>query len=156
MGQSLPRALVPIIGAWKLISFEIQKADGEVLCPFGENAQGSIIYTETGRVSAQVMRLGRPLFASGDQMRGTTEEVEANYKGFISYYGSYEFDSENGFVVHHVEGSLFPNWEGQPQKRFFELSGNRLKLSTPPILRGGGGEIVGVLLWERIEPGRLG
>ncbi len=150
MGQSLPRALVPIIGAWKLISFEIQKADGEVLCPFGENAQGSIIYTETGRVSAQVMRLGRPLFASGDMMQGTTEEIEANYKGFISYYGPYEFDSENGFVVHHVEGSLFPNWEGQTQKRFYELSGNRLKLTTPPTLYGGG-DFVGVLLWERIE-----
>ncbi len=150
MEQSLSQALVPLIGAWKLISFEIQQADGEVIYPLGENAQGSIIYTETGRVSAQVMRLGRPLFASGDQMQGTTEEVEANYKGFISYYGSYEFDSENGFAVHHVEGSLFPNWEGQTQKRFYELSGNRLKLTTPPTLYGGG-EFVGVLLWEQIE-----
>jgi len=150
MEQSLSQALVPLIGAWKLISFEIQKADGEVIYPFGENAQGSIIYTETGLVSAQVMRPGRPLFASGDMMQGTTEEIEANYKGFISYYGPYEFDSENGFVVHHVEGSLFPNWEGQTQKRFCELSGNRLKLSTPPTPYGGR-ELVGVLLWERIE-----
>jgi hypothetical protein len=83
-------------------------------------------------------------------MQGIAEEIEANYKGFISYYGPYGFDSEKGFVVHHVEGSLFPNWEGQLQKRFFELSGNRLKLSTPPTLWGGG-EVVGVLLWERIE-----
>ncbi|MBT8358139.1 MAG: lipocalin-like domain-containing protein [Deltaproteobacteria bacterium] len=150
MEQSFSQALVPIIGAWKLISFEIQMADSEVSYPFGENAQGSIIYTETGLVSAQVMLPGRPLFASGDMMQGTTEEIEANYKGFISYYGPYEFDSENGFVVHHVEGSLFPNWEGQTQKRFYELSNNRLKLTTPPTLYGGG-EFVGVLLWERIE-----
>jgi hypothetical protein len=150
MEQSLSQALVPLIGAWKLISFEIQQADGVVIYPLGENAQGSIIYTETGLVSAQVMCPGRPLFASGDMMQGTTEEIEANYKGFISYYGRYEFDSENGFVVHHVEGSLFSNWEGHTQKRFCELSGNRLKLSTPPTPYGGR-ELVGVLLWERIE-----
>ena len=150
MEQSLSQPSVPIVGAWKLISFEIQKADGQLIYPFGENAQGTIVYAESGRFSVQVMRPGRPQFASGDQMRGTAEEIEASYKGCISYYGHYEFDAENGFVVHHVEGSLFPNWEGQSLKRLFELSGNRLKLSTPPTLWGGG-ENVGVLLWERIE-----
>ena len=82
-------------------------------------------------------------------MQGTVEEIEANYQGVIAYYGHYEVDRENGFVIHHVEGSLFPNWEGQPQKRFYELSGNQLKLRTPPT-SWGGGEVVGVLLWERI------
>ena len=134
MEQSLSQPPVPIAGAWKLISFEIQKADGEVIYPFGENAQGTIVYAESGRFSVQVMRPGRPQFASGDQMRGTAEEIEANYKGFISYYWRYEFDSEHGFVVHHVEGSLFPNWEGQGQKRFFELSGNRLDLLPESLL----------------------
>jgi hypothetical protein len=52
--KSLSQPSLPIIGAWRLISFEIQKADGEVIYPFGENAQGSIIYTESGRFSAQV------------------------------------------------------------------------------------------------------
>jgi len=53
-------------------------------------------------------------------------------------------------VVHQVEGSLFPNWEGQGQKRYVELSGHRLKLTTPPTLWGGGEEIVGMIEWERI------
>lgn len=140
---------VPIIGAWKLISLEIQKENGEVIYPFGKNAQGSIMYTKSGRFSVQLMRLDRPQFASGDQMKGTMEEIKANYEGFVSYYGSYEFDRKKGLVIHHVEGSLFPNWEGQKLKRFLELSDNRLKLSTPPILWGG--EVVGVVLWERVE-----
>jgi len=151
MEQSCSGTSVPIVGAWKLISFEIQKTESQVIYPFGENAQGSIIYTQSGRFSVQVMRPARPAFASGDQIKGTIEEIEINYKGFISYYGFYEFDRENGFVVHHVEGSLFPNWEGQSQKRFFKLSDNRLELSTPPTLWGGGGEVIGILLWERIE-----
>jgi hypothetical protein len=140
-----------IIGAWKLISFEVQRDNGEVMYPFGKGAHGTIIYTESGRFSGQLMRPDRPQFAIGDQMKGSAEEIKANYEGVISYYGSYEFDSENGFVVHRVEGSLFPNWEGLELKRFFELSGDRLKLSTPPTLWGGGGEVVGVLIWERID-----
>jgi hypothetical protein len=140
----------PIVGAWRLISLEIQREDGEVMYPFGKKVQGSLIYTKSGRFSAQVMSPDRPQFASGDQMRGTAEEIKANYEGFVSYYGPYEFHKKEGFVIHHVEGSLFPNWEGRPQKRFYKLLGNRLKLSTPPTLWSGG-EVVGVLLWERIE-----
>lgn len=139
-----------IIGTWKLVSFEIQQSNGEVVYPFGEEAQGCLIYTESGYVSAQVMRPDRPQFTSGDQMQGTPIEIETNYKGVVSYYGPYEFDAENGFIIHHVERSLFPNWEGQSQKRFFELSENRLKLSTPPTLWGGG-EMIAVLLWQRVD-----
>lgn len=73
----------PIVGAWRLITFEFRKADGNVIYPFGEQARGSIIYTESGRYSAQLMRIDRPRFASGDQMKGTVEEIESNYKGCI-------------------------------------------------------------------------
>jgi hypothetical protein len=150
MEKNLAENPVPIIGAWKLVSFESRQDNGEVIYPFGEDAQGSIIYTATGRFSVQLMRTNRPRFVSADQMKGTVEEIEANYKGCISYYGSYEFAREGGFVVHHVEGSLFPNWEGQGLKRFCVLTGNRLTLTTQPILWGGGGEIVGVVEWERV------
>jgi hypothetical protein len=150
MKPKLSKNSASIIGAWKLISLQIQKENGDVIYPFGENAQGSIIYTDSGRFSAQLMRPDRPKFASGDQMKGKTEEIKVNYEGCISYYGPYEFDAENNFIIHHVEGSLFPNWEGQGQKRFFELSGNRLRLTTPPTVWGGE-EFVAMLIWERIE-----
>lgn len=152
MKTKLLKNSTPIIGAWKLILFEIQKENGEVIYPFGINARGSIIYTDSGYFSAQVMRPDRPRFTSGDQMKGTADEIKTNYEGCVSYYGPYEFDPENNIIIHHVEGSLFPNWEGYEQKRFFELSGNRLKLTTPSILWGGE-EIIAMLIWERIEPG---
>ena len=104
MEQSFSKTSVPIIGVWRLISFEIQKGAGEVIYPFGENVQGSIINTESGHFSVQVLRPGRPQFASGDQMKETIEEIEAKYKGFISYYGIYEFDSENGSLNCQVIG----------------------------------------------------
>ena len=139
-----------VVGAWRLITFEFRKADGNIIYPFGEQARGSIIYTESGRYSAQLMRIDRPKFASGDQMKGTAEEIEANYIGCISYFGTYEINLQDSLIIHHVEGSIFPNMEGRDQERFFELSENRLQLRTPPI-KLAGEKAVGVLLWQRIE-----
>jgi len=139
----------PLIGAWRLVSFHARGSNGDVSYPFGKDAQGSIIYTESGRFTAQLARPGRPPFSSSDQMKGTSEEMEASYKGFISYFGQYECDRQRGVVIHRVEGSLFPNWEGQALMRYFVLSGNRLTLTTPPTSWGGGGEIVAIVEWER-------
>jgi hypothetical protein len=139
-----------LVGAWRLISFKMEYDNGTIVHPFGTDAQGSIIYTDTGRISAQVMRRDRPAFAAFDPMKGKPEEIEANYKGCISYFGSYRLDTEGGYVVHQVESSLFPNWEGEGQKRFYEFSGNRLTLSTPPM-RWGGGQVVSTLVWEKIR-----
>jgi hypothetical protein len=138
-----------LVGAWKLVTFEFRKADGNVMYPYGEKARGSLIYTESGRYSAQLMRSDRPRFAIGDQMMGTPEEIDASYKGSISYFGTYQVDAENGFVIHHVESSIFPNMEGTDQKRFFELSEERLQLTTPPINLDGE-KAIGILLWERV------
>jgi hypothetical protein len=146
--MKLSQSSISIVGAWKLISYKIQKDNEKAIYPFGENALGSLIYTDSGRVSAQVMRSDRPKFASGDQMKGTAGEIKANYESYISYYGSYEIDKKNGFVIHHVEGSLFPNWEGLGLKRFFKLSCNRLTLIATAFEDGS--RYVATLIWERI------
>jgi len=108
------------------------------------------MYDANGHVSVHIMRPDRPAFASGDQLEGTPVEIKSAFEGFIAYYGAYEVNQEEGIVTHHVEGSLFPNWVGSAQRRFFEFSGNRLTISTPPIPMGGE-KIVGLLIWERAE-----
>jgi hypothetical protein len=140
----------PFVGAWRLVTFEFLKEDGSLIYPFGAEAQGSIIYTESGRYSAQLMRKDRLKLKAGDQMKGTVEEVESNYKGCISYFGTYEVDLDVNLIVHHVEGSIFPNMEGTNQLRSFEFSEKRLQLRTPPMMLDGE-KAFGILLWERIE-----
>lgn len=140
---------IPIIGVWSLVSFELRQEAGDVIYPFGQDAHGTILYTNSGRFSAQLMRGNRPRFASPDQMKGALPEIEAAFKGTISYYGSFTFNADRGTVIHHVEGSLFPNWEGQSLKRFFKITEDRLELSTPPTIWGGGGTIVGVIQWKK-------
>ncbi len=147
MEQATNQKSGSIVGTWKLVSLEIQRENREVTYLFGKNAQGSLIYTKSGRFSAQVMRPDRPRIASDDQPKGTPDEVKANYEGFVSYYGTYQFNRKEGLIIHHVEGSLFPNWEGQRLKRFVELSGNRLRLTTPPSRWAS--DIVAILRWER-------
>ena len=143
--NSLPRDL---LGAWHLVSFYIESSDGTVSYPFGESPQGALIYTDSGDMSATLMASDRPVFQSDDQLTGTTEEIETSFKNCVAYYGKYEVDVAGGFVIHHVTQSLFPNWNGKPQKRFFQLNGNQLRITTAP-LNFGGIEKTGVLLWQR-------
>jgi len=137
-------------GTWKLVSSEFRHSDGQLTYPFGRDAVGIIMYDANGHVSVHMMRPDCPAFASGDLHDGTPMEIKSAFEGFVAYYGAYEVNQEEGTVTHHIEGSLFPNWVGLAQRRFFEFSGNRLTLSTPPILVGGQ-QITAVLIWERAE-----
>lgn len=139
---------IPLIGVWKLISFEARREGEGPSFPFGMDAQGMLIYSDVGRFSVQMMRANRPKFASGDQFKGTVEEGNHCFTGCISYFGRYEFDANGGFVIHHIESSLFPNWEGT-QKRFLDFSGSQVSLRTPPVMWNGK-MTVGAMVWERV------
>ncbi|MDH5544430.1 MAG: lipocalin-like domain-containing protein [Gammaproteobacteria bacterium] len=137
-----------LIGAWRLKTFQIESSNGEISYPFGESAQGVLLYSRCGLVSAQLMSVDRPQFESGDQQVGTPAEFEQNFRNCVSYYGTFELNEEEGFVIHHVERSMFPNWEGKPQKRFFKLKDNTLRISTPPVEWGNDRKFA-TLIWER-------
>lgn len=147
MNPSTLEATQTVVGTWRLASFYIQKEDGSVAYPYGHDAEGSLIYTESGLMSVQIMRNGRPPFANGDQQRGTSAEMAASFKGCVSYYGSYALNVEGGFVIHNIERSLFPNWEGEAHKRFFTLTQDSLTLKTPPVLWDGL-QAIGVVTWQ--------
>jgi Lipocalin-like domain len=66
---------------------------------------------------------------------------------YITYCGRYEFHGDT--VVQHVELSLFPNWVGVDQERLIEVTGNRLTVSTRPMLLDGIQQS-GHLIWERV------
>jgi Lipocalin-like domain len=136
------------VGVWKLVTSEFKRSDGSTAYPYGKNAIGMLIYDEHGHMSAQVMNPDRPLFVSGDIRKGTPEEIKAAFDGYTAYFGNYEVDEQNTTVIHRLRGSHFPNWMGQEQKRFFEFSGNRLTLKTPPI-PAAGTMVTGILIWER-------
>ena len=137
-------------GAWKLISSEMRTSSGEVQYPLGEDCTGRIIFDSHGNFSAQLMRPGRPEFASGDIVRGTDDEIRAAYHGYVAFWSKIEVDDAKKTLTYEVEGSLFPNWIGHSNLRHYEFEGDRLIFKTPPFLMAEQ-EITGVLIWERIS-----
>jgi hypothetical protein len=138
----------PLIGTWRLISWETRSVlDGEVSYPLGKDAVGYITYGQDGYMSVAIMRPDRAKFAAGDLLGGSTQERAQAAGTYVSYCGRYEFRGDT--VVHRVELSLFPNWIGVEQERLVQLTGNRLILSTRPLLLGGV-QRSAHLIWERV------
>jgi hypothetical protein len=137
-----------LVGAWRLVSWENQAADGQVTYPMGTDAIGYVLYAADGRFSVTISRRVRAGFAAGDLLSGTTEEKARALEGFVAYAGRYSFYGDR--VIHHVELSLFPNWVGSDQERWVELAGDRLTLSASPLLLAGKQQIPR-LVWERVD-----
>src|SRR3954451_24761874 len=125
----------PLVETWRLVSFEVRGSDGQVQYPYGADATGYLMYSADGYMSAMVMSANRPSFAAGDLLGGSVEERSTAAATYISYAGPYK--EHAGKVVHHVKVSLFPNWLGGDQERFYEVVGNRLSISTPPMFLAG-------------------
>jgi hypothetical protein len=138
-----------LLGTWRLVSWQAHGADGTVTYPLGEHAVGYLVYTADGRMFAQLMRPGRPGFASGDMLRGTAAENAAAVGGYVAYSGTFEV--RDGAVFHRVDLSLFPNWIGGEQRRSIAWDGDRLILSSPPVLVAGRA-LVHRIVWERTSP----
>jgi hypothetical protein len=150
LSQKKQQSHNPLIGTWKLVSFESQRATGEISHPFGEDADGLLMYDSHGRMLVVLSRARRPMFVSGDPARGTPEEIRAAFEGFNAYCGTYNVDEQNETVTHHVEANSFPNWVGTDQQRFFALSGHLLTLRTPPLLDDGQ-TVTFTAVWERVD-----
>jgi len=138
-----------LVGAWRLVSWQNQAADGQVTYPMGTDAMGYLLYGADGRFAVTISRKGRARFAASDLLSGTAEEKARALEGFVAYAGRYTFHGDR--VIHHVELSLFPNWVGSDQERWVELAGDRLTLSASPLLLAGTQQVPR-LVWERVDP----
>ena len=133
------------VGTWKLVSIDTKKADGS-LHRSGKR-KGYIVYSANGYMSVAFMKEGRSEFAAGDIRGGTVEEKIEAFNGYISYSGPFEVTEDS--VYHNIEVSLFPNWIGEKQQRFYEFDGKQLTLSTPLQLVGGM-QLSSHLVWEKV------
>jgi Lipocalin-like domain len=138
----------PLVGTWRLVSWENRSADGTISYPLGRDAVGLIVYTDDGHMSVAIMRADREPFAAEDLLGGTSKEKARAAETYVSYSGRYVFRGDR--VIHHVELSLFPNWTGVEQERLVEVTGKRLILRTRPLVLGGIEQSAHVV-WERVN-----
>jgi hypothetical protein len=136
----------PLIGTWRLLSWENRSVEDGISHPLGD-ATGYIIYNEDGYMFVAIMAPHRLSFAHDDLLSATKEEEALAEESYVSYCGRYDFLGDT--VVHHVELSLFPNWIGGDQERLVDLRGERLTLSTRPLMLRGIQQTAH-LIWERV------
>lgn len=67
----------PLVGTWRLVSFEVRDVDGGVTHPFGRAAAGFLTYTADGYMSAQLGRADRAPLTVGDWLAASDAEVAA-------------------------------------------------------------------------------
>src|SRR5215470_18495148 len=140
---------IAFVGAWRLLSFEARTSSGEVSYPLGRDAVGLLLYGRDGYMAVTVMRVDRAHFKSTNIWEAASpEEKLAAFDSYSSYCGRYEV--QNDKIIHHIELSLFPNWSGQGQERYFEFAGDRLTLRTPPTTVGGV-EQTAIAIWQRVQ-----
>ena len=106
-----------LVGAWTLLLADNIKDDGTHVPGYGPNPEGVIIFTPDGHYSLQIIRNGRPAFASKDRMAGTVDENKAAVQGMISHFGTYTVDEAGKTLTFRIEASSFPNWDRTVQKR---------------------------------------
>ena len=135
-------------GSWTLVSVYVEQ-DGKKIEPFGSQPRGFVTITPDGRFSYILLNASLPKFAGDNRMKGTPEENQAIVQGSLAVYGSYVVANEKEHTVtYHIEGSTFPNWDGQDQKRTWNVKGNELSITNPVTSVGGG---VAYLVFKRAK-----
>jgi hypothetical protein len=72
----------------------------------------------------------------------------AGRRDYIAYTGRYTVEGDT--ITHHVEASLFSNWVGRPELRYYNFEGDTLTLRTGPV-QSGKHTIIAQLVWQRVR-----
>jgi len=136
------------LGGWRLVSAHQVFADGERRDEFGAGADGYLVYTPDGVVTAVLGAMDRAAFAEPDPGQGTDEEY-GSARRLIAYAGRWTLDAATSEMTHHVEVSLFPGWQGQAQVRRVALDGEDLTIVASPRIDGRGRRFHVELRWRR-------
>ena len=134
-------------GTYELIEKYSIKTDGTKIHPWGEDVKGMIIYTDT-HVSAQLGVRKRRTFSDFNFRDAAVDEAQEAFTTYIAYFGTYEV--KNGYVIHDVQQSLFPNWIGHKVKRYYRFDEDMLYLEAKEITQTTGLEKT-VLVWRRLS-----
>lgn len=141
--------MAELIGSWNLVSCRrTTGADKRVDYPHGEHPQGTLLYTEDGRISVHLAAGGRPPLSSADLSALGDAEAARAFISYLGYSGRYEIDGDT--VVHRVEVASIPNMAGTDLVRHMSLSANTLVLRAPTIETPDGPQDL-ELHWERMS-----
>lgn len=133
-----------IVGAWSLVSFDVDEGKGKEKPRFGPDPVGYLIYSADARMAAVLAGTHRPALGSPSGTAQSEESRSQALLNFLAYAGRYEVRGDR--VFHHVEVSVFTNLMGTTLERQFALNGDTLTIRTlPPEIWNSSN----VLVWKR-------
>jgi hypothetical protein len=106
-----------LIGTWLLVSNTNTAPDGTKRQPFGESPKGVLILEANGRYAQVFTRPQRPKFKANNRLQGTPDEIKAAWDGALAHFGTWQVSEADTTVLLSVEGSFYPNQEGNQDKR---------------------------------------
>ena len=81
-----------LVGTYRLLYGGIERSDGTVEYPYGEDAKGYLVYLENDWVSWHIMAANRPAFCDPDLLGGTPEENDKAFRTSNGYFGNYRIE----------------------------------------------------------------
>ena len=110
-----------------------------------------IIYTPTGHMMVHLMYTeGRTGYEGTQPTPDEAFQAYRTYNGYFGRFVTYE-NQDPPFVYHSQQGTTAPAGYSE-QKRFYQFTGNVLRLGGPPNLNENGELAGGHLYWERQRP----
>ncbi len=148
------------IGFWRLLYTDTYRAkDGKEVFhgDRSETRSGTsyIIYAPSGHMMVHLMyKEGRTKYAG---TQPTPEEAFMAYRTYNGYFGRFiTHENQNPpFVYHSQQGTTAPGGYSE-QKRFYQFTGNVLRLAPPVVLTDAGELQQGHLYWEKQGPVNAG
>lgn len=137
-----------LYGTWKLVSWKREiVGTGERFDSYGKSPTGFLCYTREGRMSAIIVsdQRSRP----ADLAKLSEAEKAKLYDTSMAYGGTFRIEGDR--VKHTVDISWNQFLTGTTQERMVKIDGNRMTLSTDPMVSPVDGvAVTAVLTWEKL------
>ena len=132
----MPHSPEDFIGAWGLVDWRIEYSDGGVTRPFGEAAEGYIVYSANGIMTASIAKGDRARFGQANARNATLDQKGQAFDSYFHYAGPWQVDGDE--VVHSVTMSLNPDMTGTDQRRLavFDSAGGLTLSANEPLKDG--------------------
>ena len=132
----------PLVGTYKLVS-QVVEIDGTPTEAMGKAPHGYLVLTPTRAIV---------FYTSENRKFGTSAaDKAALFDTVVGWSGAYRIEGSKIFIA--VDASWVEYWNGKDQIRNWQLSGNRLTLTSDPMpfARDPSKTSIARAVWEKIE-----
>lgn len=113
----------PLVGTWKLVSWQVIAENGTEHDVFGVSPKGYLVLTPEGRSI---------VLTTASDRRGGMDDASriALHKSMLAYSGRYRIEGSDFITT--VEISWNEEWNGTEQRRHYRIDGDKLFIESAP------------------------